>query len=618
MTILCKFKKGTSTFKAVYQNLSVERKQSQNMEIVAQESVKIPYSVVVSGLSNTDADEEVSTYLQKYGAVNRFVRIDDPKSDYHKHMIVEFAQATAMLAIEPQLPLKLESSTQTGIQYEIKSLTSVYTQDVRTRATRAYVEQLSELAKLSGHSLEQLMKEELATLIAPTPAVTSPTSDQESLLEHNQLSTTESFDHGTVLSSPEPCSVNPSDVTPLKSPHDAVQPQTPLSPNKNLTDLNLSQTQPLNPSSVIQPTIDINPPHIQRVVVEHVVRNSENSPHFSTPARLRAFSGRSPRPNNEADYDTWRTSVEVLIKDPSISDLHCTHRILDSLLPPAAEVTKHLGPHANPSVYLALLDSAYGTVEDGDELYARFMSTFQNDGEKPSAYLQRLHVALSTTMRRGGVSPQDFDQQLLKQFCRGCWENALLIDLQLEQKKESPPSFAELLLLLRTEEDKQAAKMSRMKQHLGTTRPTHGASKQRVMSHLQTVHATPEQVQSTEIETLKKQLADLSAQLSSITAAESQKQKPANPSKAKSPASNAKAEAHLVKRKVTNQKSSPAKPSSKPRPWYCFQCGEDGHIVSACDNEPNPSLVTAKKKQLRERQAAWEASNAHSDEAHLN
>ncbi|XP_074531309.1 uncharacterized protein LOC141794744 [Halichoeres trimaculatus] len=588
------------------------------MEIVAQESIQIPYSVVVSGLTDADADEEVATYLQKYGTVNRFLHIDNPKSDYHKHMIVEFKQATAMLALEPQLPLKLENPTQTGTQLEIKSLASVYTQDARTRATRAYMEQLSELARLSGQSVEQMMKEELATFTAPTLAVTSPSSDQESSSDHNLLSTTESFDQGTVLSLPDPQSENPSDATTLKSSHDAVQPQTPLSPNKNLTDLNSSQTPPLNPKSVIHPMIDINPPHIQRVVVEHVVRNSENSPHFSTPARLRGFSGRSPRPNNEADYDTWRTSVEVLIKDPSISDLHCTHRILDSLLPPAAEVTKHLGPHANPSVYLELLDSAYGTVEDGDELYARFMGTFQNDGEKPSAYLQRLHVALSTTMRRGGVSTQDFDQQLLKQFCRGCWENALLIDLQLEQKKESPPSFAELLLLLRTEEDKQAAKMSRMKQHLGTAKPAYGATKQRVMSHLHTVQTLPEQSQSTEIETLKKQLADLSAQLSSITAAESQKQKPSKPSKVKSPVSSAKVETHLAKRKVTTQKSSPSKPSSKPRPWYCFQCGEDGHIVSACDNEPNPSLVAAKKKQLRERQAAWEASNAHSDKAHLN
>ncbi|XP_060754225.1 zinc finger CCHC domain-containing protein 18-like [Neoarius graeffei] len=304
------------------------------------------------------------------------------------------------------------------------------------------------------------------------------------------------------------------------------------------------------------------------------------------------------------------------MKDPSVSDSYCTHRILDSLLPPASEMTKHLGPHAKPSAYLELLDSAYGTVEDGDELYARFRNTLQNDGEKPSAFLQRLHVALGTTMRRGGVSSHDFDQQLLKQFCRGCWENSLIVDLQLEQRKRNPSSFAELLLLLRTEEDKQAAKVSHMKQHLGSTKPVYSASKQRVMSHLQTAYAATDSDYCTEVEMLRKEISDISAQLNSMTV-ESKKQKLPK-QKAKSLASSAKAEAHLMKKKGTTQQSPAIKMSSKPRPWYCFQCGEDGHIVSACDNEPNPSLIAAKKKQLRERQAAWESSNPLGNQAHLN
>lgn len=64
--------------------------------------------------------------------------------------------------------------------------------------------------------------------------------------------------------------------------------------------------------------------------------------------------------------------------------------MLDSLLPPAADIVKHLSPHSPPSDYLELLDSAFSTVEDGDELFAKFMSTFQNAGEKPSQFLHRL------------------------------------------------------------------------------------------------------------------------------------------------------------------------------------------------------------------------------------
>lgn len=45
---------------------------------------------------------------------------------------------------------------------------------------------------------------------------------------------------------------------------------------------------------------------------------------------------------------------------------------MESLLPPAAHIVKHLGPKASPHNYLCLLDSAYDTVDDGDSLFARF------------------------------------------------------------------------------------------------------------------------------------------------------------------------------------------------------------------------------------------------------
>ncbi len=47
----------------------------------------------------------------------------------------------------------------------------------------------------------------------------------------------------------------------------------------------------------------------------------------------------------------------------------------------------------------------------------------------------------------------------------------------------------------------------------------------------------------------------------------------------------------------------------KTRPWYCFKCGEDGHIVASCTAEPNPKLVAEKHKLLRERQFRWESQN---------
>lgn len=152
----------------------------------------------------------------------------------------------------------------------------------------------------------------------------------------------------------------------------------------------------------------------------------------------------------------------------------------------------------------------------------------------------------------------------------------LVADLQLEQRKSNPPSFAELLLLLRTEEDRQAAKVTRMKQHLG---PTKQPPKQRVVSHLQ---STCVYTDCSETEELKKQVCELQAQLA--------KMKTKTGKKAKS------AETKVAKVKTRTTKAKSQQPTNgqkpnKPRPWYCFQCGEDGHIATTCEDEPNPSLV---------------------------
>lgn len=135
-------------------------------------------------------------------------------------------------------------------------------------------------------------------------------------------------------------------------------------------------------------------------------------------------------------------------------------------MPPATDVIKHVSPQALPSVYLQLLDSVYGSVEDGDELLVKFMGTLQNNDEKPSDYLDRLQVALSAVVRRGGITEEERNYYLLKQFCRGCWNDGLIADLQLERRTSVQSSFAELVLLIRTEEDKQASKHNRIKKHL--------------------------------------------------------------------------------------------------------------------------------------------------------
>uniref|UniRef100_A0A674NQA0 CCHC-type domain-containing protein n=1 Tax=Takifugu rubripes TaxID=31033 RepID=A0A674NQA0_TAKRU len=295
-------------------------------------------------------------------------------------------------------------------------------------------------------------------------------------------------------------------------------------PSENMVSTQETQNETLEPDAT---NMSVNAPEL--VVVEHIVRSEAPGSQFNAPFRLRQFSGKQPCPSHEVDFDTWRHSVELILQDPSLSDLQRSRRILDSLVPPAANVVRPLSPQASPSAYLELLNSAFGTVEDGNELFPKFLNTFQDAGEKPSQYLHRLQTALTKALKRGGVVASEADRHLLRQFCRGCWDNALLADLQLGRRRDNPPSFTELLLQLRVEEDKQMSHLARLKPP-----------------------------------TLKKT------------------SKPPKPfAKVSEPTPS------------TNQAAK-----NRPKPWYCFQCGEDGHIVSACSNDPNPSLVAYKRNHI--------------------
>ncbi|XP_054882762.1 paraneoplastic antigen Ma3 homolog [Poeciliopsis prolifica] len=331
-------------------------------------------------------------------------------------------------------------------------------------------------------------------------------------------------------------------------------------------------------------TNDLNPPQIQRVVVEHVVRNADLT--GSTSLRLRTFSGRLPKPSNEADFESWRSQIESLLADPSFPALHITRKITESLSSPAADLVKGLSPNTLPAILLNILDSAFGTVQDGEELYAQYLNILQNPGERPSSYLQRLLLTLNTVVKQGGISPADINKHLLKQFCRGCWDNTVITKLQLEQKKDNPPSFSDLLLLLRTEEDRQYAKESLMKKHMGT-------SKQKV--HIQSQSACPcgHSAPNEELKEMKKELQKLQQQMSQLLSKKSSTE---------------------FKSMPTQKKSYSSSPQSKtkPKPWYCFNCGEDGHLSSSCTSKANPSLVEQKKKLLRQKQQAWDEKNSKS------
>ncbi|KAK0137847.1 Paraneoplastic antigen Ma1 [Merluccius polli] len=490
------------------------------------------------------------------------------------------------------LPLHRACTANLQIVHHVQSLGSVYSSEVSASATVAYLTELKDLAQRSSKSFEDILREELARI-------------GESVGRETQVNDTET----PAEPAPTPLTDEPRVMPPI-SDEDASS--VSITPQTAEAVIEITSHEDGKMHSPQPPAELHSTPEVQRVIVEHIVRSNEMASQSNLSYKLKPFSGRVPHPAFEVDYDAWRSSVEFCLNDPVISDTQVVRKIVESLSSPAANIVKSLGPKATPKAFLKLLDSAYATVEDGDELFARFLNTNQNVGEKASDYLQRLHTTLSSVISREGIVPNDADKQLLRQFCHGCWDSPLLMSLQLEQHKTDPPSFAEFLLLLRTEEDKQASKATRMK-HLGIT-------KTRALSHVQTTlmssmdsfdtTSDPDSVSSAAHNDLKKEIADLHAEIAQLKACSIEK-----------PVKKASKETKKQLQKTQNESAmKEIKPERKemkqitatlhkPKPWYCFRCCEDAHIASSCNNDPNPVLVEAKRRALREKQRVWEISN---------
>lgn len=554
--------------------MNINLEHVSNMDFVKRCGVKIPNAVIVSGLTQVgDQDEQVIDFLKEYGSIKRTILVDECESEFYQNLIVEYTYGTALETLSGVLPYKYALQDDPSVVYNIRALSGAYQTEISGNITRTYLSELKALAKLSGAEYGHVLKGVMSQISKDIEAMSSVSEEvsftRAETPSETQLTLTSTEQHPPVLSS------------------DTAHRNDGLPPPHTIT-INSVGTAPSLSAN------DMNPPEIQKVVVEHIVRSEAINPHFQPQLRLRSFSGKTPRPNNETDYDTWRSHIELLLNDPNILPLQITRKIVESLLSPAADVVKGLRPNSPPLAFLQLLDSAFGAVEDGGELFARFLNTFQNPGESASAYLHRLQVALNLVVKRGGVAPGELDRHLLKQFCRGCWDSTLLSTLQLEQARSRPPSFAELLLMLRTEEDRQQAKASRMRKHIGATKRV------QVQSQSACACAIPKenpQVCPSAIEDLVKQVATLQSQLTSFMA-EKRKDRKVTAQRLQSRTPD--------KTNANMQTQIRTKQMNKPRPWYCFKCGEDGHISSTCTEAPNPALVAEKRKQLEKRLSEWE------------
>lgn len=297
----------------------------------------------------------------------------------------------------------------------------------------------------------------------------------------------------------------------------------------------------------------------------------------------------------------WRLPAKQVVNNSSISQVQQRCTLLDSLLVPALTVALSIGAQAPPSAYLQELFKAYGNVTGGEELYIQFLETHQNSGERASDYLHRLQTLLQEVVESNVVTKQDADSQLLKQFLRGCWDDSLITTLHLKEPLTDPPkstlNFSELLFRNRTYEKESQLKEMRRKRHMGGS-----STKVHTKTHLTSAEPAPpsnnvpivSDVHATTREQLEERIRQLEAELRKNTPA------PTDP-----PPRNER----TGQRFPHKTKSSTPAPSDPTVPAenltkvgkFCYNCGEDSHMLLQCTNPINAVLV---QKKLCERHHA--------------
>ncbi len=111
--------------------------------------------------------------------------------------------------------------------------------------------------------------------------------------------------------------------------------------------------------------------------------------------------------------------------------------------------------------------------------------------------------------------------------------------------------------------------------------------------------------ETNELEELKTQIAELTVQ---VAASSAQRNQPERSPHLRSSLSRSNFNEVCRKENESTPKYTEMR-SNSPQPWYCFRCGEDGHLAANCENPPDPSRVEEKRRKLKERQAEWDLQN---------
>lgn len=280
------------------------------------------------------------------------------------------------------------------------------------------------------------------------------------------------------------------------------------------------------------------------------------------PRRLRLFSGKTPVPNGEVDYEDWRLCAKQML-DNTRNESEKKRTLMDSLLRPALSLVSHLGGAPADQIF-AELELIYGKVHDKFGVMAAVHSTLMLNKEKPSQYLQRIYTVVTEAADCGAIERSEVVRNTISQFRVGLLNEPLAATLRLQELENNPPPFARLMQTVRKEETLQAERDAHRARSVKVQQMTCDPTPPALPSPKQTRKADDS------IQVLQQQLVAQGEELKKLRS------------------------------QFGNQGSKQQKSSKSKFKGFCYNCGKDHHKSHECNSPSNPEYV---QQRLQNRKA---------------
>nr|XP_010967016.1 LOW QUALITY PROTEIN: modulator of apoptosis 1 [Camelus bactrianus] len=172
--------------------------------------------------------------------------------------------------------------------------------------------------------------------------------------------------------------------------------------------------------------------------------------------KLRVFSGTDPPEPEEEEFESWlfHTTCLQMMKTWQVSDAEKRRRRLESLRGPASDIIRVLkinNPLITVPECVQALEQVFGVIDNPRELQVKYLTTYQKDEEKLSAYVLRLETLLQKLVERGVIERGVVNQAHLDQIIAGAVPRTPRGKFALSEDG-SAPGLLQLLTLIKDEE----------------------------------------------------------------------------------------------------------------------------------------------------------------------